>query len=72
MTDTYTLDTDGWYVYVVPMDIPGNVSEADFVKWNQDRFKREKEIEHLTKVVQKLYDEVEYWKKLAIGNFRRG
>lgn len=48
-----------------------NVSEADFVKWQQHRQQQEDTIKTLTERIGELYDEVRYWQQQAMRSVIR-
>lgn len=48
-----------------------NVSEADFIQWQQERQKKDDMILALREQVNQLVDEVRYWQRQAMRDFRR-
>jgi hypothetical protein len=54
------------------MDIPKNVSEADFVKWQNERQRDKKAIEVLTDMVCSLQEDVRYWQNAAMNPRKEG
>jgi len=48
-----------------------NVSEADFIKLQQERQKKDAIILSLHEQIDELLDEVRYWQRQAMRDFRR-
>lgn len=48
-----------------------NVSEADFVKWQEDRQKYEAAIKALTDRVCELHEEMMYWQRQCLNGLGR-
>lgn len=48
-----------------------NVSEADFVKWQEERQRYLNAIDALTDRVCELHEEVTYWQRQALSGVRR-